>query len=110
MAQNKKNVIKQKFSTLIDMVYQSEREVIDSLKTELERNGEQNILYYDDDKVVPITYLNESGDSEGAAIDKIRIENGIVEIHEVFDDEWFPLEIIDMTAALILISYIDWKK
>ena len=109
MTQNEKNLMKQKFSILSDMITNAERTIISSLQTELERTGEQDMFYYEDEKIVPISYINDDGDAGIIDIDKIRVENGSVEIHEAFDDEWYPLAMLDTTAMLILINYIDWN-
>ena len=41
------------------MIYKAESELLMSVKTELEKKGEQSMLYYNDDTTVPINYINE---------------------------------------------------
>lgn len=108
--ETKINFTKQKFSILSDMVYKAKSELLMSVKTELEKKGEQSMLFYNDDTTVPINYINEYCDTDMIFVDKVRVENNIVVFHETYSDAWYPISTLDTDATIILISYIDWKE
>lgn len=111
MVQSDKEIIKQKFSILCDMVSDTERTIISSLQTELERRGEQSVRLYDGSDAVPLYYINDENDPNVMYVDKVGIgSEGNVEIHEAFDDDmWRSIDCLDTTSLLTLIKCIDWN-
>lgn len=84
--------------------------IIEHLRKDLINMGEQGFIYDDDTTVVPIYYLNDDNDEGELEVDKIKADSeGVIKIHDKFDNEWYRLTMLDYQAINTLIEYIDWK-
>ena len=84
--------------------------IVEHLRKDLINMGEQGFVYDDDTPVVPIYYLNDDNDEGRLDVDKIKADSeGVIKLHDKFDNEWYRLTILDNQAINILIEYIDWK-
>ena len=84
--------------------------IIEQLRKDLINMGEQSFIFDDDTNVVPVSYLDDDNYDQELEVDKIKVDSeGVIRIHDKFEDEWHTLTILDYLAINMLIEYIDWK-
>lgn len=82
--------------------------IIEHLRNDLIIYGEQGFIYDDDTNFVPVFYIDD--DDQELEVDKIKVdEEGVIKIHDEFNNEWYRLIDLDYQAINTLIEYIDWK-
>lgn len=106
--------ISKSFEDKLNKIGEIQRSIFEELRTRLTEMGEQGFLYdedaeADDNSIVPIYYVTDNGDDEVLNIDKIKVGDGGVLIHDQDFDEWHGLTELSNGDINTLIGYIDWK-
>ena len=106
--------ISMSFENKLNKIGEIQRSIFEELRTRLNEMGEQGFLYdedaeADDNSVVPIYYVTGNGDDEVLNIDKIKVGDEGVLIHDCDFDEWHRLIELSISDINALIGYIDWK-
>lgn len=84
--------------------------IIEHLRNDLIIYGEQGFIFDDDTNVVPVSYRDDDDYEGELEVDKIKVDSeGVIKIHDKFEDEWHRLTILGYQAIDMLIEYIDWK-
>lgn len=98
------------FTSKLNKIGELNRAIIDELRANLIKMGQQDCVFDDGESAVPIYYLNDDNAETLVFIDKIMAdESGIIKFHDVDSDEWQWLSYLDNDAIHALIEYIDWK-
>jgi hypothetical protein len=106
--------ISMSFENKLNKIGEIQRSIFEELRARLTEMGEQNFLYDEDDEAedytaVPIDYVTDNGDNEVLSIDKIKVGDDGVLIHDCDFDEWHRLIELSNSDINALIGYIDWK-
>lgn len=109
--------ISKSFEDKLNKIGEIQRSIFEELRTRLNEMGEQGFLYDEDDEddeaedytAVPIDYVTDNGDNEVLSIDKIKVGDEGVLIHDCDFDEWHRLSELSNSDINALIGYIDWK-
>ena len=111
---NMNKEISKSFEDKLNKIGEIQRSIFEELRTRLTEMGEQGFLYDEDDEAedctaVPIDYVTDNGDNEVLSIDKIKVGDDGVLIHDCHFDEWHRLIELSNSDINALIGYIDWK-
>lgn len=98
------------YTNELDKMAEIQNSIIEHLRNDLIIYGEQSFIYDDDTPVVPINYTDCDNYGDELEVDKIKANSeGVIIIHDRFNDEWYRLTELDYQAINTLIEYIDWK-
>lgn len=97
------------YSVELDKIREAHHAIIENLRKDLINMGEQGFLY-GGLSTVPICDINDGIEESVCRADKIKVDSdNVIKFHDIDNNEWFPLSILNNEEIDDIIEYIDWN-